>query len=195
MRPRGENRFGRPDEPREFHRLECPRIKAVSEGLGVVAAMAHPCGCFPEAHMLREDLDMGGAEDMPAHPWPPEIPEGGVQGTQSIPIGAWNWWPEGTKDLLRAAFERDSALTRFCLRAIAEAGTVPRAAHVYQTLRNVFLSESHRFPPAQPREEAQLGDEVPGVTELANHLAELPDRDDMDAGLGRRDPYAFRWKW
>jgi hypothetical protein len=183
------------EEPREFHRLECPRVKAVSEGLGVVAAMAHPCGCFPEAHMLREDLDMGGAEDMPAHPLLLEVPEGGGQCAQSIPVGAGDWRREAVKDLFDAAFDRDRALTSFCLRTIGEAGTVPRSAHVYQTLRNVFLSESHRFPPAQPRQEAQLSDEVPGVDKVRDHASELFDRYLMDARRRRRDPYAFRWKW
>jgi hypothetical protein len=184
-----------PEEPREFHRLECPRVQAVSEGLGVVGTVTDPCRCFPEAHMLREDLDMSGTEDMPAHPGPVQVPEGGGQGAEGIPVRPWNGKLEVEEDLVRAAFERDYALTCFCLRAVACSGTVPRAAHVYQTLRNVFLSESYRFPPSQPREEAQLGDEVPRVDEIRDHASELFDRYLMDARRRRRDPYAFRWKW
>jgi hypothetical protein len=185
----------RPEEPREFHRIECPRVKAVSEGLGEMGSMSDACGCFPEAHMLREDLDMGGAEDMPAHSGPVQVPEGGGQGAESVPVGARYWEVKATEDLFDAALDRDGALTRFCLRAIAQSGAVPGAAHVYQTLRNVFLSESYRFAPAQPREEAQLGDEVPRVDEIRDHASELFDRYLMDARRRRRDPYAFRWKW
>jgi hypothetical protein len=184
-----------PEEPREFHRLECPRVQAVSEGLGVVGTVTDPCRCFPEAHMLREDLDMSGTEDMPAHPGPVQVPEGGSQGAESVTVRAWNGEIEMDQDLLDAALDRDWALTRFCLRTIAESGTVPSAAHVYQTLRNVFLSESYRFPPSQPREEAQLGDEVPRVDEIRDHASELFDRYLMDARLGRRDPRPLRWKW
>jgi hypothetical protein len=185
----------RPEEPREFHRLECPRVKAVREGLGEMGSMSDACGCFPEAHMLREDLDMGGAEDMPAHPGPVQVPEGGGQGAEGIPVRPWNGKLEVEEDLVRAAFERDYALTCFCLRAVACSGTVPRAAHVYQTLRNVFLSESYRFPPSQPREEAQLGDEVPRVNKASDDDSERLHRDLVDAWRRIRYPYTFRWKW
>jgi hypothetical protein len=145
--------------------------------------------------MLREDLDVGGAEDVPTHPRPVQVPEGGSEGAQGIPVCADYWEFEYVEDLLGPAFERDRALAGFCLWAVAQSGTSPRAAHLYQTLRNVFLSEGYRFTPAQPRQEAQFRDEVPRVDEVVDDVPELLDLDVMDASLRGRDPRPLRWNW
>ena len=186
--------------PRENHiHITCDAHftpKGVLESLRVVVPMSHAgCDFTKPKTVFVEESGICVAEYVPAHALDVEWPESVPESVPRLAVRALQGQIQLLKDELRTLRDRNDTLTTACLWAVGASAHVASPADVEKAISHIYSLKGQGLTDAKPREEAQLGEQVPRISEVLDDYEKLRDRDGVAATPVAGDARPRRWNW